>query len=44
MNVDPDGTFFISLIAGLAISFVVGSATSAISQGVQYGWDNNGII
>ena len=40
MNVDPDGTFFISLIAGLAISFVVGSATSAISQGVQYGWDN----
>ena len=40
MNVDPDGTVVVSLLVGLAISFVVGSAASAISQGFQYGWDN----
>ena len=34
---DPSGHFAISLLVGLAVSFVIGSAASAISQYVQYG-------
>ena len=34
---DPSGHFAISLLVGLAVSFVIGSVASAISQYVQYG-------
>ena len=37
MNVDPSGHIVISLLVGLAVSFVVGTTASAISQYVQYG-------
>ena len=37
--VDPAGTS-ISLFVGLAVSFIIGFATSSISQGIQYGWEN----
>ena len=37
MYVDPSGHFVISLLVGLAVSFVIGSTASAISQYVQYG-------
>ena len=38
---DPTGHFILTtlIVAGLATSFVVGFATSTISQGIQYGWD-----
>ena len=38
---DPSGHFAIStLIVGAIIGFVVGGATSAVSQGLTKGWDN----
>ena len=37
---DPSGHLGISLLVGLGIAFVVGSVSSAVSQGVQYGWEN----
>ena len=40
MNVDPEGTFVISLITGLIVSFVIGFGVSTVSQGFQYGWKN----
>ena len=40
MNVDPNGKFIISFFAGLIISFAVGFTVSAVSQGIQYGWNN----
>ena len=40
MYYDPTGEFVISLFVGLAVSFTIGFAASAISQGIQYGWDN----
>ena len=40
MYTDPDGTFIISLIVGLTVSFTIGFAASTISQGIQYGWQN----
>ena len=40
MNVDPEGTFVISLITGLIVSFVIGFSVSTVSQGFQYGWKN----
>ena len=44
--VDPTGHFAISLLVGLAVSFVIGSLSSIISQYVQYGnvnWIQAGI-
>ena len=40
MNVDPNGTLVISFIVGLVVSFAIGFASSSISQGIQYGWEN----
>ena len=40
MYADPDGTFIISLIVGLTISFAIGFTVSTVSQGIQYGWQN----
>ena len=37
MYCDPTGHFAISLLVGIAVSFVIGAASSAISQYVQYG-------
>ena len=37
MYVDPSGHYAITLIAGVAVSFVIGTTASAISQYVQYG-------
>ncbi|MBQ2809515.1 MAG: hypothetical protein IJF11_01335 [Clostridia bacterium] len=37
MYADPSGEFAISLIVGLAVSFVIGTIASATSQYVQYG-------
>ena len=39
-NTDPDGTIVFSLFVGMAIAFAVGAISSAVSQGVTYGWDN----
>ena len=36
-NYDPSGHFAISLLAGLAVSFVIGTVAIAISQYAQYG-------
>ena len=40
MYSDPSGTITISLVVGLIISFSIGFSASAITQGLQYGWDN----
>ena len=40
MFTDETGEFVISLIVGLVVSFVIGTATSIVAQGLQYGWDN----
>ncbi len=40
MNVDQNGTFIISFLVGLCVSFAVGFTASAVSQGLEYGWDN----
>ena len=40
MYTDPDGTFIISLIVGLTVSFAIGFTVSTVSQGIQYGWQN----
>ena len=37
MYADPSGCFAISLLVGLLVSFVIGTAASAISQYFQYG-------
>ena len=39
-NTDPEGTIVFSLFVGMAIAFAVGAISSAVSQGVTYGWDN----
>ena len=44
MYVDPSGHIIGLIIGLLAGAFIVGSATSAISQGVTYGWDNIDIL
>lgn len=38
--VDPTGHFVLALVLGLVGSFAVGFGISAVSQGVQYGWQN----
>lgn len=38
--IDPTGHFVLALVLGLVGSFAVGFGISAVSQGVQYGWQN----
>lgn len=44
MYTDSTGEFAISLGIALIAAFVVGSVTSAISQGLQYGWDEISVL
>ena len=38
--VDPTGHVAISLIVGTIVAFGIGMGMSAVTQGLQYGWDN----
>ncbi len=40
MYSDPSGNFAISLTVALVSAFVISASASAISQGMQYGWDS----
>ncbi len=38
--IDPSGRFFLALFFGALLATAIGMGASAVSQGVQYGWDN----
>ena len=40
MNVDPSGRSFLAIFLGMLFAALLSAAVSAVSQGVQYGWDN----
>ena len=44
MYVDPSGEFAITLAAALISAFIIASTASAISQGLEYGWDEINLL